>query len=218
VPIRTNRGRAAVYRRLWGWPMRSPRHLIVTLVLVFAVVTTIGIIVPRLTGSGTSGATADLSGSASATTSQRPGTGQGQPGALGGGAGQASGQVSGSPTTSLGTRITSPPQTPTSAKPAPEALQVIEAWAKAWVTHPQGISTEQWIDGLRQYTTDEQLGVMKSVNPANIPATAVTGPPVPKDSFGASVKATVPTNGGTLLITAISTPQGWKVAAYEPVS
>jgi hypothetical protein len=27
MPIRTNRGRAAVYRKLWAWPLRSPRHL-----------------------------------------------------------------------------------------------------------------------------------------------------------------------------------------------
>ena len=32
MPIRTNRGRAAVYRRLWGWPLRSPRHLVVALI------------------------------------------------------------------------------------------------------------------------------------------------------------------------------------------
>lgn len=34
MPIRTNRGRAAVYRRVWGWPLRSPRHLAATLGVV----------------------------------------------------------------------------------------------------------------------------------------------------------------------------------------
>ena len=38
MPIRTNRGRAAVYRRLWGWPLRSPRHLIGLVVVVLALV------------------------------------------------------------------------------------------------------------------------------------------------------------------------------------
>ena len=27
MPLRTNRGRSAVYRRLWGWPLRSKAHL-----------------------------------------------------------------------------------------------------------------------------------------------------------------------------------------------
>lgn len=27
MPLRTDRGRAAVYRRLWGWPLRSRAHL-----------------------------------------------------------------------------------------------------------------------------------------------------------------------------------------------
>lgn len=27
MPLRTDRGRAAVYRRLWGWPLRSRGHL-----------------------------------------------------------------------------------------------------------------------------------------------------------------------------------------------
>ncbi len=28
MPIRTSRGRAAVYRTVWGWPLRSPLHLL----------------------------------------------------------------------------------------------------------------------------------------------------------------------------------------------
>ena len=41
MPIRTNRGRVAVYRKLWGWPMRSPQHLIATALVVLAVVLSI---------------------------------------------------------------------------------------------------------------------------------------------------------------------------------
>jgi len=88
-------------------------------------------------------------------------------------------------------------------------------WAKAWVTHPQGISNEQWRATLAPYTTEEQLAVMSTVDPANVPATAVTGDAVAKTSYTTSVEATVPTNGGPLSITVISTPQGWRVAHYE---
>jgi len=38
LPIRTHRGRAAVYRMFWGWPVRSPKHLAAT-VLALVVIT-----------------------------------------------------------------------------------------------------------------------------------------------------------------------------------
>lgn len=213
MPIRTNRGRAAVYRRLWGWPMRSPRHLVATFLVVFAVVLTIGLLVPRLAGPGH-----DATGGAAGTDVS--GSGSAQPGGSGG---QGSGATPGgaqttntpSPTSSLPTRLTAPTQTPTSAPPNPDALGVAVAWAKAWVNHPQGITNEQWLNALRPYTTEEQLAVMSTVDPANIPATAVTGDPVAKASYTNSVLATVPTNGGALSIRVINTPQGWRVAYYE---
>ena len=214
MPIRTNRGRVAVYRKLWGWPMRSPRHLLATALVILAVVLTVGLIVPRLGGSAAStGAGASL-GSGSSTTS--PGSGAG-PGQGGGTAAAPGGQPANpsSPTSSLPTRITAPPQTPTSAPPAPKALEVAVLWAKAWVNHPQGITNEQWLNGMRPYTTEEQLAVMSTVDPANIPATAVTGDATAKTSYTTSVEAIVPTNGGTLSITVISTPQGWRVAHYN---
>lgn len=213
MPIRTNRGRAAVYRRLWGWPMRSPRHLVVTLGVVGVVVITVGLIVPKLTGSNAPQGAANLGGG---STSAAPGV----PGATGGGTsapgpGGGGQQTTAAPTTSLPNRLTSLPQTPTPAPPAQKALDIATLWAKAWVTHPQGTTTEQWLNGLRPYTTEEQIAVMSSVDPANIAATEVTGPPTAKNSYTTSVDATLPTNGGTLWITVIATPEGWKVARYE---
>lgn len=38
MPLRTDRGRAAVYRRLWGWPLRSRAHLAGALIGVAAIV------------------------------------------------------------------------------------------------------------------------------------------------------------------------------------
>ena len=214
MPIRTNRGRAAVYRRLWGWPMRSPRHLVATVLVVGALVLTVGLIVPRLTGSGKpSGAAANLSGSTSTTTSRAgtSGAGTGQAGVPG--AGQNA--TTTPPTSSLSTRQTAPAQTPTSAPPAPKALETATEWAKAWVNHPDGVSTEQWLNGLKPYTTEEQIAVMSTVDPRNIRATEVTGPAAAKVSYTTSVEAVLPTNAGVLDITVISTPQGWRVARYE---
>lgn len=209
MPIRTNRGRAAVYRKLWGWPMRSPAHLVSVVLVVAAIVLTIGIAVPRVTGSGgtRSGAAAGTTTSTS-TTSGDTGESEGDLPAPG----------TGGATTDLPTRLPSPPQTPTSAPPATEALTVAEAWGKAWVRHPEGTTAQMWLDGLRPYTTEEYLVEMATVDPANIPANKVTGPPVPKQSFTSSVTANLPTDGGTLAITVIDTPQGWRVAFYEQVA
>ena len=48
MPIRTNRGRAAVYRRLWGWPLRSPRHLAASIIIFVVLVVTLGVIIPKV--------------------------------------------------------------------------------------------------------------------------------------------------------------------------
>jgi hypothetical protein len=214
MPIRTNRGRAAVYRKLWGWPMRSPSHLVAVLVVVAAVVLTIGIIVPQLTGSGgqKSGAAAQTSGSSSA-----PADDTGDPATSEDGTGGAA-PGTGSATSDLPTRLPSPPQKPTSAPPSDDALDVADSWGKAWVHHPKGTTSDSWLDGLRPFTTEEYLVEMATVDPENIPATKVTGPPVPKQSYTSSVTANLPTDGGTLAITVIDTPQGWRVAFYEQVA
>ncbi|MFF5990240.1 hypothetical protein [Prauserella flavalba] len=195
MPIRTNRGRAAVYRRLWGWPLRSPTHLIGTFIVVVAVLVAAGIVVPRLVGDSGAGATPP--------------------------AGQSQG-ASGSPTddrltttSPLPTRLSEPLAKPTTAPPAPAALRVAANWASAWVNHPQGVTNEQWLEGLRPYTTEEYLPVMRSVNPANIPATKVTGEPRATSSFTSSVEVQVPTDGPTLSITVVSTNAGWRVADYN---
>lgn len=199
MPIRTNRGRAAVYRRLWGWPLRSPRHLVMTLIGFVAAATLIGIAVPRVVGSASpSGAVA---ASSSGQVPSQVGT---QVGVL----------PTGAAVSTVPTRLPSPTATPSSAPPSQDALAVAEKWGRAWVNHPQGISNAQWLAQLKPFTTDEFLPVMNSVDPANVPASQVTGPATATKSFTSSVEVTLPTNGGTLKLTVVSTPQGWRVANY----
>jgi hypothetical protein len=203
MPIRTNRGRAAVYRRLWGWPMRSPRHLTILVFVVAILVIAIGIVVPQLTGSNDrpSGAAAETTGNTS-TKPGLPGTTT-TPGTTG-------------TTSTMQTRITSPPETPKSAPAKPAALNAADSWAKAWVNHPAGMTNEQWLDGLRPFTDEEYLNTeMATVEPANIGATKVTGDPEAVESYTSSVKVKLPTDDGTLLITVIDTPDGWRVNYYE---
>ncbi|MBM7772161.1 hypothetical protein JOD54_002365 [Actinokineospora baliensis] len=204
MPIRTNRGRAAVYRKLWGWPLRSPRHLGVAVFIAALVLTAAGIVIPKVVGTkGGNQVTAGSQSSVSATTTTRPG--QVPDGGLGT-------QTTTSP---LPTRLTSTPS-PTPRPSAPqEALDVVTKWAERWVDHPTGITAQDWLERLRPFTTDEYLGVMASVDPANITATKVTGPIRTETSFAKSVEALVPTDDKPLHVTVIDTGQGWKVANYE---
>jgi len=189
MPIRTNRGRAAVYRRIWGWPLRSSRHLLATLVGLVVVAVLVGIGIQHLKGF--------------VGHSSSPGLSSGSP-------------ANASLLTT--TRLASPQETPTPAPAAPAALAVITAWGKAWVNHPVGMTNQQWLDQLRPYTTAEFLPTMNSVNLANIPATQITGPPLVIASYTSSVEALLPTNASKLDITVISTPQGWLVSSYTEAS
>lgn len=197
MPIRTNRGRAAVYRRLWGFPLRSPRHLVATVVAVAVLVIGIGVVIPRLLGPH-GGIGPAAAGSSSST----------QPVA-----------TSDSASSPLSTRLTAPLVQPTSAPPSPEALNVAEQFVRAWANHPAGITNAQWLDGLRPYTTEEYLNAqMTTVDPVNIPATKVTGDPAVVASYTSSVQVLVPTDGPKLSVTVSRTSDGWRVSGYDQAS
>lgn len=199
MPIRTNRGRAAVYRRIWGFPLRSPAHLVGTAVAVIVLIVAIGILVPQLLGNpNRSGPTpVRIQGADESTSQSAP---------------------SGTTSTPMSTRLTAPLLQPTSAAPDPAALATAKQWATAWATHPDGITNAQWLDGLRPFTTEEYLPEMSTVDPANIPATRVTGEPTVTKSYTSSVDVLVPTDGPKLSITVAKTPAGWLVTGYDQAS
>lgn len=201
MPIRTNRGRAAVYRRLWGWPLRSPRHLVVAAVALVVVAIAVAVVTARASGVGHRGpgGNANVAITSEVTTPI---------GALGGN-GATTTTTLDTPVTTLATA-----PTPMSAPPSAAALAVIQAWGRAWVNHPVGMTNAQWLAQLKPYTTAEFLPVMSSVNVANINATEVTGAPKATKSYVSSLEALLPTNAGPLDIIAIDTPQGWQVSSY----
>jgi hypothetical protein len=199
MPIRTNRGRAAVYRRLWGFPLRSPRHLVATVAAVAVLITAIGVLVPQLLGhrDNKGPVPAGIAGATSSATAS------------------GSGPV---PSTPLSTRLTAPLLQPTSAPPSPQALNVATLWAQAWVNHPAGITNEQWVNGLRPYTVEEYLTEMSTVDPSNISAARVTGNPTVVTSYTSSVTVVIPTDGPKLSITVSRTDAGWRVSQYNQAS
>jgi hypothetical protein len=199
MPIRTNRGRAAVYRRLWGWPLRSPRHLVGAIVGLIVLAIVIAVVVPRIRPAANHHSTPPPSSVTSGNYFS----------------GGTAGTSSTTPTTTPETRLTTVPERPTSAPPAPNALAVAQSWAAAWVHHPVGMTAAQWLDQLRPYTEPEFLAAsMSTIDPRNIQATTVTGPPQAMASYTSSVVVRLPTNSGPLDITVVNTPTGWLVSTY----
>ena len=198
MPIRSPRGRAAAYRAVWQWPLRSPARLAFTLVMLGALVFALVYAGGQVGGGASSGGL--LAGGGSDEQRWDPG-----------GSG-----VSATPTPTMLPPV--PALTPESLSPdraSPQALEVARVWASAWVNHPDGMTAQQWAAGLRPYTTDEFLGVLANVDPANIPASRVTGPATPTRAASKSVEVEVPTDTVRLTILVVDTDAGWKVSRYD---
>lgn len=198
MPIRTNRGRAAVYRRIWGAPLRSPRHLVATVVVLVVLVTVIGFLIPRLLPGDGNAATAPPETSESASADN--GVEETEPPAT---------------EEETETRLTESPLTPKSAPPAQAALTTARKWAEAWVDHPKGATSKSWLAGLEPLTTEEFLPQLKSIDVRNIPAEKIVGTVRPMSSTTSSVEVDVRTDGPTLRITVIKRPDGWRVDQYS---
>jgi hypothetical protein len=196
MPIRTNRGRAAVYRRLWGWPLRSPNHLIATIVGFAVLVFVLSFVVPNV--GKRSSAAGPLTGAAGSSA-------PGQVGVL----------PSGVPSISLPTKAAPPSPNPPSAAVDPNAQLTAENWAEAWSTHPAGITNEQWLAKLKPYTTEEKLPTMSSVDPANLPDGGLTGTVKARESHAESAVFEVGLKaGGKLVMTLVKRDGEWRVHEY----
>ncbi len=201
MPVRTQRGRAAVYRRAWGWPLRSPRHLAGAATGLSVLAIGLGMVVPALSPADPSRA--------------------GRTGAA------ASGYQL--PATTTHAPITNPRgSVPPSSAPAPNApppsqgavpgktLAIADAFARGWVTHPPGITSVQWAEQIRPWTTEAYWPRLLTVDPASVPSSAVTGPPKPVSRTRTSIEIDVPTDAVVLRLTLVLTPVGWRVASYGP--
>ncbi|MER7082488.1 hypothetical protein SAMN02982929_05862 [Saccharopolyspora kobensis] len=189
MPIRTHRGRAAVYRRLWGWPLRSPKHLAAAVVALAVVATLVGFVLPEPPPS---------QNLAEPATSEPP---------------AHSAVVPPTPTKAPPT-ISVPADPPAQTPPDPAGVAVVEEWGKAWVDHPVGADRQQWLAKLRPYTTDEFITEMASVDPANA-GNVITGVATAVSSTGGAMQVRLPTDIGVLQVTVTKTRFGWRVAQYD---
>ncbi|MEV6243044.1 hypothetical protein [Lentzea sp. NPDC051838] len=193
MPIRTNRGRAAVYRRLWGWPLRSPRHLAASIIIFVVVVVALGVIIPKVL---------DRKPSA-------PNTAAGQSSSQGTQVGQL--PTSGA---SLPTKVPPPSNSASAAPPAADAQLIAELWAENWIKPPPDNDVNKWLAQLRPYTTEEFLAQMATIDPKNVPD-KITQKVTPKKSYVSSADFEIGTDIGKVVITLVKTPANeWRVNSY----
>jgi hypothetical protein len=190
VPIRTHRGRAAVYRTFWGAPLRSPKHLAVTVLALVLIVIGAQRVLP-----------ANRVNPAGAAPSTRPHTSSLAP----------------APPQALGPAGTVPrSRVPAPSMPAPAAaLTVARSWVQAFLTVPKGITPARWVEQLRPYTTDELFPQLQSIDPANVPAAQIIEAPRTVSLGAASAEVDVPTSALVMRLLLVATPTGWRVASYE---
>lgn len=84
----------------------------------------------------------------------------------------------------------------------------------AWVTHPSGTTSAEWVHRLKPYTADSFIPELQSVNPDNVPSQALTGSP--RLILVGENKATVdvPTDEVVLRLQLDRTSVGWRVISY----
>jgi hypothetical protein len=200
MPIRTNRGRAAVYRRLWAWPLRSPNHLAATIIGIAVVVILFSSVIPAMVKGAKSGG---ANNGAAATSSQ------------------ASGQVgvipTGVPSISLPTKAPPPSSAPPSVEADSNAQITAQNWAEAFITRPADNSNATWLETLKPYTTDEELPILKTVDPRNLPD-ALEGVMTLKESHAGSVVYEIGLKGGAggkLQMTLVKRNEKWLVHRYS---
>lgn len=182
-----------MYRAIWGWPIRSTRHLGVTIVGVVLIGILIGTALPD-GGSNSDDPVPARDRESSITALEGDRDGQLR-------------RADGSPIYSTPLR-----------DPPPEALTVADAWVRAFLNAPDGITSQQWVDQLRPFTTEETLPSLGSVNPANVPDVELAGEMIPLTVNERSVRLEIATTGPVMQVLLVSTPTGWLVSDYELAS
>lgn len=194
MPIRTNRGRAAVYRRLWGWPLRSPRHLVASIIIFALLVVAIGVVIPKL-------------------LDRQPRT----PVATGPSTSVQPNQVGQLPSSgvSLPTKLPPPTNAASAAPTAADAQLIAELWAETWIKPPPDNDVNKWLAQLRPYTTEEFLAQMATIDPKNVPDRLTPGVRAVRSTVS-SADFEVSTDLGKVVIKLIklSPTNEWRVNGY----
>jgi hypothetical protein len=182
--------------RIWRWPLHSPRRFFSCLLGVVILIA-----ISNMVFGGRTGLPASDRNAAAASASTTP-TDTGLPAA----------PTSPSPTMPEITPSVSP------RPPVPGATQQVAstavAFTRAWADHNRP-ATEWWAR-VSRYADPELAAQLKTTDPANVPASKVTGPPHPVAVYYASASVEVPTDAGTVVVALVSDGHRWLVTDIQP--
>jgi hypothetical protein len=167
--------------------------------LALAVVVVVVLFIARVTGGGD--ADEPLAGGVRTSASGSPGDGVTEPA-----------EPSGSPL------VDGPDGPEASAEPsvaAPAAVTVALAFAQAFVTRPPASAPDQWLAGVSRHTDQALTEQLRGMNPAELPASRLTGAAASVQGGVTSAEVRIPTDAGPLLAVCVLVAGRWVVADYE---
>lgn len=113
------------------------------------------------------------------------------------------------------TGTVAPSSTPsTSVKAEADPRSVVQAFTTAWAR--PALDAEAWLDGIEPHVTLDFYQKLTTTDPANVPATKITGPVAEVTRTGQTGEWSVPTDGGVLLVSAQEDGGDWKATSIEP--
>lgn len=197
MPIRTNRGRAAALRKLWGWPLRSSRHLGASIVVLI------------LLGVGITTAAAQFGGNAAPAAQEATETTTSVPSSA-----TTSSTSAASTPNSTGSTTAAPTTSAPATDPVAEANTVVRSFMSAW-TQASGKTSETWVDSLAPHTVPEYLVQLRTVDPSRLGAISLTSPATPASTSASVIEWDQPTSIGTVKVTTVLYQGKWLVKRYD---
>ncbi|HET7658832.1 MAG TPA: hypothetical protein VFK66_00480 [Oryzihumus sp.] len=105
-------------------------------------------------------------------------------------------------------------QTDAAAASDPAATRVAASFVRAWA-NPE-LDQGTWLHGIQPFLAPSLAKALSSTDPAQVPASAVTGEPRLVRVTATSSVINVPTDGGPVAVTLRGSAGRWKVTDIEP--
>ena len=175
------------------WPLWSWRNLTISTVVVLALMALLG----RLSDTGSPA-------SAARTPAAEP---QAAPTL----SGQRIVPAPSSPTTATATTEAAPS---TGRATATSPVNVATGFVTAWSNTSNG--HHAWVAAMKPWATPDLLASLQGTDPAQVPASRVTGDAALRSTSGTTAVVTVPTDGGRVAITLTKSGGRWHAAALAP--
>ncbi|KRF28417.1 hypothetical protein ASG91_08135 [Phycicoccus sp. Soil802] len=88
------------------------------------------------------------------------------------------------------------------------------AFVTAWSTTTQGETP--WLTGMKPWGTPSLISSLTGTDPAQVPATRVTGDAALKSVKGPTATVSVPTDGGRIAVDLVNQSGTWKADTLAP--